>query len=86
MVKEAREATLLVVVEPGVEGVGIARPEQALAGDGVRGEAVGHLEQGGGAFTDIGTGVMVAVMGKRRPLLLVQGERTADRHGIFLLC
>jgi hypothetical protein len=83
---QALQAPVLVEAEPGVEGVGVARAEQAGACDGVGGEAVGHLEQSGTAFADIGAGVVVAVVSQQRALLLAQGERTADGHGIFLLC
>jgi hypothetical protein len=84
--EEAVEATFEIVVEPGVEGVGVARAEQARAGDGVGGEAVGHLEQSGAAFADVGAGIVVAVADEQHPLLLAQRECTAGAHGIFLLC
>src|SRR5262245_30704445 len=49
-------------VQPGVDGVGVAWPEEAGAGDGVGGVAIGDLEQSGGAFTDERLGVVVAVV------------------------
>ena len=49
------------------------------------GAAVGHLEQSGAAFADIGAGVVVAVVDQERALLLVQRECTAGGQGGFLL-
>src|SRR5438876_12405062 len=77
----AAEAALLVAeqaveslgeegVKPGVDGVGVARPEDAGACDGVGGSAVGDLQQGGGAFTDVGLGMVVAVFEQLLPLLV----------------
>src|SRR4051794_5845939 len=71
-------------VQPGVDGVGAARAEDALACDGVGGSAVGDLQQGGGAFTDVGLGMVVAVFEQSLPLLVGEAEGTALAHGRFL--
>src|SRR5262245_56232988 len=83
----AAEAALLVAlqavealgeegVQPGVDGVGVARAEDARACDGVWGGAVGDPQQGGGAFTDEGLGMMGAVFEQLLPLLVGKVEST----------
>jgi len=62
----------------------VARPEEAGLGDGVRGGAVGDLEQSGGAFADVGLGVVVAVAEQLPPLVGGKGEGAALAHGRFL--
>src|SRR5262245_51699426 len=73
--QEAFQPFGAVMVEPGVDGVGVAGAEQAGAGHGIRGGAVRDLEQGGTALPDIGLGVVVAV-GKQGGALVVR-ERQA---------
>jgi hypothetical protein len=88
----AAEAALLVAlqaveslgeedVKPGVDGVGVARAEDAGARDGMGGGAVSDLEQGGGAFTDEGLGMVVAVLEQLLPLVVGEAEGTALAHG-----
>jgi hypothetical protein len=50
----------LEAVEPVVDGVGVAGPQQPGAGHGMGGGSGGDLEQGGAALADIGSGVVVA--------------------------
>jgi hypothetical protein len=71
-------------VQPGVDGVGVAGPEEAGARDGVGGVAVSDLQQSGGAFTDEGLGVVVAVAVQLLSLLVGKGEAPALAHGRFL--
>jgi len=91
----AVEAALLVAAQavepfrvetgqPTVDRVGVARPENAGASDGVGGGAVGDLEQGGGAFPDEGLGVVVAAVKQLPPLVVGKGKGTALTHGRFL--
>jgi hypothetical protein len=91
----AAKATLLVRVQtcdslgeegvqPGVDGVGMAWPEEAGAGDGVGGGAVGDLEQSGGPFTDKGLGMVMAVVEQVLPLVVGKREGTALAHGKVL--
>jgi hypothetical protein len=68
-------------VEPGVDGVGVARAEDARASDGVGGGAVGDLQQGASAFTDEGLGMVVAVLEQLLPLKVGKLEGTALAHG-----
>jgi hypothetical protein len=70
----------LVAAQPSVDGVGVAAAEQALAGDGMGGEAVGDLEQGGAAFADRRLGIVVAVVDKFVALLGCEREGTALGH------
>jgi hypothetical protein len=74
------EALALVVVEPGVDGVGVAGPKESAAGDGVGGTSVGDLEEGGAAFADVRLGVMVAVEQEFLTLGVGQGQGTSVRH------
>src|SRR5262245_16085567 len=60
--EEAGEPFGLVAVEPGVDGVGVAGAEQAVARDGMRGEAGGDFDQGGTPLADVGAWVVVAVV------------------------
>src|SRR5215510_4387408 len=83
--EQAGQALGLKAVEPGVEGVGVARAEQAMAGDGVGRQAVGDLEQGGAAFAHIGAGVVVTEVAQLLKLLLGKGEGAALWHRGFLL-
>jgi hypothetical protein len=71
-------------VQPGVDGVGVARPEEAGPGDGVGGGAVGDLEQSGGPLPDVRLGVVVAVAEQLPPLVIGKAEGTALAHGRFL--
>jgi hypothetical protein len=58
----------LVAIQPGVDAVRVAGAEQAMASDGVRGQPVGDLSQGGAALTDVRPGVMVTVVQQLLPL------------------
>jgi hypothetical protein len=49
----------LVEVEPGVDGVGVARLQQPVPGDTMRGIAVGDLQESRATFADVGAGIMV---------------------------
>src|SRR5437764_6207999 len=49
-----------VAVDPGADGLGASAPQQAGGGDVGDGGAVGDLEDGGGAFADVGLGMVVA--------------------------
>src|SRR5262249_4838349 len=60
--KQAGEAFVLVTIEPGVHRIRIAAAEQAGVGHGIGGLSVSDLEQGGTAFTDVGLGVVVAMV------------------------
>ncbi len=70
--QQAWEAILVEVIQPGVDGIRVTRPEQTGDGDGVRGMSVSDFEQGGTAFADIGSGVMVAVLEQLLTLIGVQ--------------
>jgi hypothetical protein len=71
-------------VQPGIDGVGVAWPEEARTGDGVGGGTVGDLEQSGGAFADVRLGVVVAVVEQLPPLVVGKGKGAALAHGRFL--
>src|SRR6516165_4093715 len=45
--EQAGEAFVLIIVEPGVNGVGVAVTQQAGVGHGIRGLSVRDLEDGG---------------------------------------
>src|SRR5262249_4009318 len=83
--EEAGQALGLVVVEPGVDAVGIAGAEQALAGDGVGCVAVGHFEQSGAAFADVRLGVMIPMVEQFLALLGCKGQGAALGHRGILL-
>src|SRR5215471_3737665 len=59
--QESGQSFVLVVVEPGVDRVGVAVFEQAGVGHGIRSVSIGDFEQGGTAFADVGFGIVVAV-------------------------
>src|SRR5262249_4078599 len=61
--QHAGQPSLLVVVEPGIDGVGVAAAEQSGVGDSIGGVSVGDLEQGGTTLPDVGLGVVVTVVG-----------------------
>src|SRR5262245_38316129 len=48
----------LVPVEPGVDGIGVARLEQAVLGHPVWRVARGDLEEGGAPLADVGAGIV----------------------------
>src|SRR6516162_6194719 len=77
--EQARQPFVLVIVEPGVNGVGVAVAQQAGVGHGIRRVAVGDLEQGGTALADVGLGVVVA-MGKQLGALVIR-----ERQGTALV-
>ncbi len=60
------------VIEPGVDRVGVAGAEQAGDGDGVGGVPVSDFEEGGAAFPDIRSWVVVAVF---QELLVLAGVK-----------
>jgi len=78
--EEAGQALVLVVAQPGVNGVRVARAEQAVVGHGVRGAAIGDLEHGGAALTGEGLGVVVAVVQQGGALVVRERQGTALAH------
>src|SRR5262245_39717674 len=60
--EEARQPFVAVMVEPGVDGVGVAVAEQAGVGHGKGSSSIRDLEQGGTALADVGLGGVVAVV------------------------
>src|SRR5207244_1393267 len=77
--EEAGQPLVLVIIEPGVNGVGVALAEQAGVGHGIRRVSVSDFEQGSTAFTDVGLGVVVA-MGEQLGALVVR-----ERQGTALV-
>jgi hypothetical protein len=82
--EQAIDAFVEEAAEPGIEGVGAARTEDAGAGDRVGRGAVSDPEQGSSAFTDEGLGMVVAVVQQLPPLLVGEVEGTALAHGRVL--
>jgi hypothetical protein len=80
MGEEAGQALVVVMGEPGVNGVGVAGAEQSGAGDGVRGIPVGDLEQGGAAFADVGLGIVVAMVEQFGALVVRERQGLALVH------
>src|SRR5581483_4576892 len=78
--EDAGEPCVPVVVEPGVNGVGVAVAEQAGVGHGKRGMPVSDLEQGGTAFTDVGLGVVVAAVEQCGALVIRERQGAALVH------
>jgi hypothetical protein len=70
MGQDSGEAVRGVVVEPGIDGIRMADTQQPADGDRMRGQAVGDLQQGGAAFTDIRACVVVPVAQQFVPLRL----------------
>jgi hypothetical protein len=58
--EQAGQALGLVAVEPVVDGIGIAGPQQPLEGHRMGAASAGDLEQGRTAFADIRSRVVVA--------------------------
>jgi hypothetical protein len=58
----AAQAEFLIPIEPAIDSVGLARLDEGMAGNSVRGHAISNLEQGGTAFANVGPGVVVAVV------------------------
>jgi hypothetical protein len=77
---DAGETMLFIKVEPAVDGVGVARFEEAGAGDGMGRETVSDFEDGGTAFADLGFGMVVTILHKVVTLALGEVERTTERH------
>src|SRR5207237_1037267 len=80
----APEAVRLVPVEPGVDGIGIARLEQAVAGDRMRRHPRRDLEQGRTAFAHPGTPVVVTMVFQLLALRLRQAQSSAWGHHTLL--
>jgi hypothetical protein len=78
--QQSGESLGLVAVQPVVDGIRLPGLEQPLEGDGVRGLPLGHLQEGGTAFPDVGAGVMVAVVGQLLTLLFAQAQGTTAGH------
>src|SRR5262249_43347729 len=78
--EQARGPFVLVVVEPGVDGGGVAGAEQAGVGHGMRGLPVRDLEQGGTALADGGLGVVVAVVEQGGALVVRERQGPALVH------
>lgn len=77
---DAGETVLFIKVEPAVDGVGVARFEEAGAGDGMGRETVSDFENGGTAFTDIGFGMVVTILDLVVTLALGEVEGATERH------
>jgi hypothetical protein len=60
MSRQTCQALGRIAIQPGVERVGIAWFQEALAGDGMRGRPVCDLQRGGAALAHIGARVVVA--------------------------
>ena len=75
----ALEAKFLVEVEPGVDGVRFSALQEAVESDSMRRHAISDLQQGGTAFPDIGSWVVVTMMTKLLGLVLRQVEGSAIR-------
>jgi hypothetical protein len=71
--EHAPDAEALVHIEPAIDGIGVPRLQEAMAGDGVRGLPIGDFQQGGTAFADIGPRVVVPVVDQILALAISQG-------------
>jgi hypothetical protein len=78
--EDAGESFVLVVVEPGVNGVRIAVAEQASVGHGRGGVSVSDLEQGGATLADVGFGIVVAVGEQFGAVVIRERQGTALVH------
>lgn len=83
LVGQSGQSVCLVAVHPVVEGVGMARFEQAMQRDGVRGSAIGDLEQTCGTLAQVGTAVVIAGLNECGALLRCEGEG-ASVHIVLL--
>jgi hypothetical protein len=71
-----------VAVDPGADGLGATAPPQTRRGDVRDGGARGDLEDGGGAFADVGFGVVVADLTQFGDLIRTEADgQGRRRHG-----
>src|SRR6185369_9340021 len=78
--EQARQPFVLVGVEPGVHGVGVATAQQARVSHGMRGLSVSDLKDGRAAFADVGLGVVVAVVQQEGAFVVCERQGTTLVH------
>ena len=71
--EHAADAEPLIQIQPAVDGIGVARFQEAGAGDRMGALAIGHLQLGGTALADIGARVVVPVVNQVLALAVGQG-------------
>jgi hypothetical protein len=71
--EHAPQAEALVHIEPAIDGIGVARLQEAMPGDRVRSLPIGDFQQGGTPFADIGPRVVVPVVDQILALAVGQG-------------
>jgi hypothetical protein len=76
---QTRGPLRLVVIQPCVHGIGVARLQEPGGGHAMGGLAVGDLQEGGASLADIGTRVVVAQPKEFLALLFSQGEGSPDQ-------
>ena len=75
MGQQSGHAFLQVGIEPAIDGIGIAPPQQARGRDPVGRLALCHFQDGGTAFSHVGFAMMIAGLFQLLALLL------RERHG-----
>src|SRR5437016_2122322 len=83
LVDQYDQSLRLIAIQPVVEGIGVARLEQAMQGDGAGSGAIGHLEQTRRALPQVGAAVMIADADEFGALGIGEGERAAI-HAVLL--
>ncbi|MCX6021560.1 MAG: hypothetical protein NTZ05_07490 [Chloroflexi bacterium] len=73
-------ACVLKPAEPAVNGVAVAGAQQAVGGDLAGKHAVGHPEDGGTTFPDIGARIVIPQLPEDTALLLAYSRVVVVRH------
>jgi hypothetical protein len=74
---QPRSPRIFIPIEPGVEGVRVARLQQALSGHAMRGLPLGDLQDGGGALANVGAIIVVAQLKEFVALVFGQSQGAA---------
>jgi hypothetical protein len=77
------QAVSQLVGQPGVDGIGIARLQPALAGDGMCRHPIGDLQHRGTALAHVRLWVVVARLFQLALLCTSQGHRPLRSQGIL---
>lgn len=83
LVEQSGPPVCLVAIEPVVEGVGMARFEQAMQGDSMGRNAIGDLEQTSRALAQVRSRIVVAGVDEFSTLLRCEVKGASIHSGLL---
>jgi len=83
LVDQSDQSMRLIAIQPVGEGIGMARFQETMHGDGAGRRAIGHLEQTRRALAQVGAAVVIAGVDEFGPLPRRQDE-CSSIHAVLL--